>query len=118
MLYQPILAAVSAALCNHIDEAALRQQRLATAEVSLPAALLSAGLWLAARGWDEAPCAGETFFAWSPAAYRRYLARLTPEQQAAEIEEGRRIIFDGRGSRPPLLECFTSSIEGFCTDAL
>jgi hypothetical protein len=104
MLHQPILAAIRAALCDRIDEAALRQQRRATPEVSIPSALLAAGLWMADQGWKEPPCAGELFFAWGPAAYRRYLDRLTPEQRSAEVEAGRRVIFEGCGHRPPLLQ--------------
>ena len=117
MLYQPVLAAIRAALCDRIDIEALRQQRRATPEVSMPSSLLAAGLWLADRGWDEPPCAGEIFFAWSPAAYRRYLERLTPEQRGQEIEAGRRVIFEGRGQRPPLLEHVTEIAGGCVRDA-
>ena len=112
MLHQPILAAIRAALCDRIDAEAIRQQRLATAEVSLPSSLLSAGLWLADNGWEEAPSPGETFFAWSPAAYRRYLDRLSPEQRLQEVEAGRRVIFEGRGHRPPLVAHFAESADG------
>jgi hypothetical protein len=104
-------------LCDRIDEAAIRQQRLATPDVSMPSALLAAGLWLAAQGWMDAPSAGETFFAWGPAAYRRYLDRLTLEQRLAEVETGRRVIFEGRGHRPPLIERFTEQVDGFICDA-
>ena len=76
MLHQPILAAIRAALCDRIDVEAIRQQRLATPEVSMPSSLLAAGLWLADKGWEEAPSPGETFFAWGPAAYRRYLDQI------------------------------------------
>jgi len=117
MLDQPILAAIRAALCDRIDEAAIRQQRLATFDVSMPSSLLAAGLWLAAQGWEEEPCPGETFFAWGPAAYRRYLDRLAPDQCAAEVEAGRRVIFEGRGNRPPLLTHFTECVDGFFQDA-
>jgi len=117
MLHQPILAAIRAALCDRIDQEAIRQQRLATPDVSMPSSLLAAGLWLAAHGWEEEPCPGETFFAWGPAAYRRYLDRLAPDQRTAEVEAGRRVIFEGRGHRPPLLERFTDQIGGFFLDA-
>jgi hypothetical protein len=117
MLHQPILAAIRAALCDSIDEAALRQQRLATADVSMPPSLLAAGLWLADQGLVDEPCPGETFFAWGPRAYRRYLDRLTPEARGAEIEAGRRVVFEGRGSRPPLIERFTELVDGFVRDA-
>jgi hypothetical protein len=117
MLQQPILAAIRAALCDRIDSEAIRQQRLATPEVSLPSSLLAAGLWLADRGWEEPSSPGEIFFAWGPVAYRRYLDRLTPEQRAAEIEAGRRVIFEGRGNRPPLLASFTEHVDGFVRDA-
>jgi hypothetical protein len=117
MLHQPILAAIRAALCDRIDQEAVRQQRLATPDISMPSSLLAAGLWLAAQGWDEEPCPGETFFAWGPAAYRRYLDLLAPDQRAAEVDAGRRVIFEGRGRRPPLLERFTDHIGGFCVDA-
>jgi hypothetical protein len=117
MLHQPILAAIRAALCDRIDAEAIRQQRLATPEVSLPSSLLSAGLWLADKGWEEAPSPGEIFFAWGPAAYGRYLSRLSPEQRAQEVEAGRRVIFEGRGNRPPLVARFTDLAEGFVQDA-
>ena len=117
MLHQPFLAAIRAALCDRIDEAAIRQQRLATPDVSMPSGLLAAGLWLAMQGWDDEPCPGETFFAWGPAAYRRYLDRLTPEQRASEVEAGRRVVFEGRGNRLPLLERFTERLDGFFEDA-
>lgn len=103
-MHKPVLAAIRAALCDRIDAEALRQQRLATPDVSLPSSLLAAGLWLADKGWEEAPSPGEVFFAWSPAAYRRYLDRLSAGQRAREIDAGRRIIFEGRGNRPPLIE--------------
>ena len=117
MLHQPVLAAIRAALCDRIDAEAIRQQRLATPDVSMPSSLLAAGLWLADRGWDETPCAGEIFFAWGPAAYRRYLDRLTAEQRAQEIRAGHRVIFEGRGHRPPLLARFTEAVDGFVRDA-
>jgi len=112
MLHQSILAAIRAALCDRIDEAAIRQQRLATPDVSMPSSLLAAGLWLAGQGWADEPCPGEIFFAWGPAAYRRYLDLLTPEQRAAEIETGRRAVFEGRGARPPLFEHHSEEVGG------
>ena len=117
MLHQSILAAIRAALCDRIDEAAIRQQRLATPDVSMPSSLLAAGLWLAGQGWADEPCPGEIFFAWGPAAYRRYLDRLAPDQYAAEVEAGRRVIFEGRGHRPPLVAHFTECVNGFFQDA-
>ena len=117
MLHQPILAAIRAALCDRIDAEAVRQQRLATPEVLMPSSLLAAGLWLADQGWQEMPSPGETFFAWGPTAYRRYLDRLTPEQRAQEIEAGHRVIFEGRGNRPPLIQRFTGQFDGFVRDA-
>jgi hypothetical protein len=117
MLHQPILAAIRAALCDRIDEAALQQQRLATPDVSMPSALLAAGLWLTDQGWVDEPSPGETFFAWGPRAYRRYLDRLTPEARTAELEAGRRVVFEGRGPRPPLLARFTEQADGFYRDA-
>jgi hypothetical protein len=116
MLHQPILAAIRAALCDRVDAEAIRQQRLATPEVSMPSSLLAAGLWLADQGWDEPPSPGEIFFAWGPAAYRRYLDRLSPEQRAQEIEAGRRVIFEGRGNRAPLIARFTEQMDGFVRD--
>ena len=116
MLHQPILAAIRAALCDRIDVEAIRQQRLATPEVSMPSSLLAAGLWLADKGFDETPSPGEIFFAWGPKAYRRYLDRLSPEQRAQEVEAGRRVIFEGRGNRPPLIAGFTD-LEGFVQGA-
>lgn len=117
-MHQSILAAIRAALCDRIDAEAIRQQRLATPDVSIPSSLLAAGLWLAAEGWEEPPSPGEIFFAWGPAAYRRYLDRLTPDQRAAEIEAGRRVIFDGRGHRPPLFVHAThAEADGFARDA-
>jgi len=118
MLHQPILAAIRAALCDLIDNEAIRQQRLATAEVSMPPRLLAAGLWLADNGWEELPSPGETFFAWGPAAYRRYLDRLTPDQRAREVETGRRVIFEGRGNREPLVARLTEPAGGFVRDAI
>ena len=118
MLHRPILAAIRDALCDRIDVEALRQQRLATPDVSMPSSLLAAGLWLANHGFDEMPCAGEIFFAWGPAAYRRYLDRLTAEQRAQEIEVGRRVIFEGRGHRPPLIARFKGAVDGFVHDAV
>jgi hypothetical protein len=117
MLHQPILAAIRAALCDRIDAEAIRQQRLATPDVSMPSSLLAAGLWLADKGWDEPPSPGESFFAWGPAAYRRYLDRLTADQRAQEMEAGRRVIFEGRGHRPPLVARFTDRVAGFVSDA-
>jgi hypothetical protein len=117
MLQQPVLAAIRAALCDRIDAEALRQQRLATPDVSMPSSLLAAGLWLADRGWTDQPSPGEIFFAWGPAAYRRYLDRLTPEQRGAEIETGHRVIFEGRGHRPPLHACVAEQADGFVEDA-
>ena len=118
MLHQPILAAIRAALCDRIDAEAIRQQRKATPDVSMPSSLLAAGLWLADRGFDEAPCVGEIFFAWGPAAYRRYLDRLTAEQRAQEIEIGRRVIFEGRGHRSPLIARATEMVDGLVHDAV
>lgn len=103
-MHQPVLAAIRAALCDRIDDEAVRQQRLATPEVSMPSSLLAAGLWLADKGWQEAPSPGEIFFAWGPAAYRRYLDRLSPEQRTQEVSAGHRVIFEGRGNRAPLIE--------------
>lgn len=117
MLHQPIWAVVRAALCDRIDEAAVRQQRLASLDVSMPSSLLAAGLWLSDQGVDDTPCAGETFFAWGPAAYCHYLDRLTPDQRTAELATGRRVIFDGLGNRPPLVERFTVQEGGFFLDA-
>jgi hypothetical protein len=117
MLQQPILAAIRAALCDRIDAEAIRQQRLATFDVSMPSSLLAAGLWLADRGWADQASPGEIFFAWGPPAYRRYLDRLTLDQRAAEIEAGRRVIFEGRGNRPPLLARFTEQTGGSFQDA-
>jgi hypothetical protein len=116
MLPQPILAAIRAALCDRIDAEAIRQQRLATPDVSMPSSLLAAGLWLADRNWNDHPSPGETFFAWGPAAYRRYIDRLTPDQRAAEIEAGRRVIFEGRGNRPPLLARPIEQVGGLFQD--
>ena len=113
MLYQPILATIRAALCDRIDEAAIQQQRRAIPDVSMPSGLLAAGLWLAAQGYDDEASPGEIFFAWGPRAYRRYLDRLTQEQRLAEVEVGRRAIFEGRGARPPLLERFGGQPDGF-----
>jgi hypothetical protein len=112
MLQQPILAAIRAALCDRIDEAALVAQRLARPNVSMPSALLAAGLYLANEGLDEQPSAGEQYFAWGPRAYRRYLDQLSPEVRAAEMESGRRVIFEGRGRRPPLFD--DRSIQAEC----
>jgi hypothetical protein len=117
MLQEPVLAAIRAALCDRIDAEAIRQQRLATPDVSMPSSLLAAGLWLANRGWTDQPSPGETFFAWGPAAYRRYLDRLTSDQRCAEIEAGHRVIFEGRGNRPPLLARSTEQADGFHRDA-
>lgn len=117
MLHQSILAAIRAALCDRIDAEAIRQQRLATPDVSMPSSLLAAGLWLADRGWTDRASPGETFFAWGPAAYRRYLDRLSPDQRAAEIEAGHRVIFEGRGNRPPLLVRSVEKIDGLFQDA-
>ena len=117
MLHQPILAAIRAALCDHIDAEAIRQQRLATPDVSMPSSLLAAGLWLADKGLDEPPSPGETFFAWGPAAYGRYLDRLAPATRAQEVEAGRRVVFEGRGNRPPLIARFTEQVDGFVRDA-
>ncbi len=117
MLQQPVLAAIRAALCDRIDAEAIRQQRLATPDVSMPSSLLAAGLWLADRGWTDQASSGEIFFAWGPAAYYRYLDRLTPDQRAAQIETGHRVIFEGRGNRPPLLACFTGQADGLFQDA-
>jgi hypothetical protein len=117
MLQQPVLAAIRAALCDHIDAEAIRQQRLATPNVSMPSSMLAAGLWLADRGWLDQPSPGEIFFAWGPAAYRKYLDRLMPDQRASEIEAGRRVIFDGRGNRPPLYQCPAEYAESLAKDA-
>ena len=102
MLQQPILAAIRAALCDRIDEAAIAAQRLARPNVSMPSALLAAGLYLANEGIDEAPCAGEQYFAWGPRAYSRYLERLSPDVRASELAAGYRVIFEGRANRRPL----------------
>lgn len=116
-MHQPILAAVRAALCDRIDEAAIRQQRLATPDVSMPSHLLAAGLWLADQDWIDEPCPGEIFFAWGPRAYRRYLDKLPADARAQEIEAGRRVVFEGRGARPPLIARFTEQADGFFRDA-
>ena len=114
MLHQPILAAIRAALCERIDEAAIRAQRRASAEVSLPSALLSAALYLTAHGQaEEDACAGEIFFAWSPRAYRRYLDALTPAARDAELAAGYRVIFEGRASRAPLAEGCVGQCDGY-----
>lgn len=118
MLLQSTLAAIRAALCDAIDTEALRQQRLATPEVSIPSDLLAAGLWLTAQGCDDQPCSGEIFFAWGPTAYRRYLDRLAPEQREWELAAGHRAIFDRRGRRPPLLEGSTRLVNGFVGDVI
>ena len=104
MLQQPILAAIRAALCDRIDEAAIAAQRLARPNVSMPSALLAAGLYLANEGLEEAPCSGEEYFAWGPRAYSRYLDRLSPAARLSELEAGYRVIFEGRGNRRPLFD--------------
>lgn len=117
MVQQPILAAIRAVLCDRIDAAAIAAQRIARPNVSMPSALLSAGLYLAALGWDEESSAGEQYFAWGPQAYRRYLAGLSPEVRALEIEAGRRVIFEGRGTHAPLLEGLTEQAGGWYRNA-
>ncbi len=117
MLQQPILAAIRAALCDRIDAEAIRQQRLATPEVSMPSSLLAAGLWLVHHNLNDDPSPGEIFFAWGPVAYRRYIDRLTHDQRAAEIEAGRRVIFEGRGNRPPLLPWPIEQVGGIFQNA-
>ena len=117
MLQQPILAVIRAALCDRIDEAAIAAQRLARPNVSMPSALLAAGLYLANEGIEEPPCAGEHYFAWGPRAYRRYLDRLSPEARAQELEAGHRVIFEGRGNRRPLFEGKLDQSDGLCRDA-
>ena len=104
MLHQPILAEIRAALCHQIDEAAIAAQRLARADVSMPSALLSAGLYLSSHGVADDACDGEIFFAWSPRAYRRYLNALTVEARERELAAGWRVIFEGRPGRAPLIE--------------
>lgn len=104
MLPQPVLAIIRAALCDRIDAAAIAAQRLARPNVSMPSALLAAGLYLASEGVDEAPSAGEEYFAWGPRAYRRYLERLSPEARASELAAGHRVVFEGRGNRRPLFD--------------
>jgi hypothetical protein len=116
-MHQSILAAIRAALCDRIDAEAVRQQRLATPDVSMPSNLLAAGLWLADKGWAESPSPGEIFFAWGPAAYRRDLDRLPTDKRAQEVEAGHRVIFEGRGSRPPLIERFTDVADGLARNA-
>ncbi|HWI85331.1 MAG TPA: hypothetical protein VNT42_03270 [Sphingomonas sp.] len=117
MLHQSIWDSVRAILCDRIDEAAVKAQRLARADMSMPSALLAACLYLASKGWMDEPTAGETFFAWSPRAYRRYLDALTPEARAAELAAGHRVIFEGRAGRPPLIAQCSECVDGFVAEA-
>ncbi|WP_442679786.1 hypothetical protein ACSBM8_00845 [Sphingomonas sp. ASY06-1R] len=105
MLQQSDLAAIRATLCDRIDQAAIVAQRQARPNISMPSALLAAGLYLADAGAAEEPAsAGEEYFAWGPRAYRLYLGKLTDTARAEEVEAGRRVVFEGRGLRPPLAE--------------
>jgi len=118
MLQPSVLGAIRAALCDRIDDAAIAAQRQARPNISMPSALLAAGLYLANAGLaDEPASAGEDYFAWGPRAYRLYLGKLTPDARAVEVEAGRRVVFEGRGRRPPLAEGLIDQGDGSYRDA-
>ncbi|WP_420137763.1 hypothetical protein [Sphingomonas sp.] len=118
MLEPSVLGAIRAVLCNRIDDAALVAQRQARPNISMPSALLAAALYLTDAGAAEEPAsAGEEYFAWGPRAYRRYLGKLTDAARAAEVEAGRRVLFEGRGCRPPLAEGLIGPIDSLYRDA-
>jgi hypothetical protein len=104
VLHYPSLSAIRTVLVQRIDDAAVAAQRLASPDVSMPSSLLAACMWLADAGYDGEASEGEKFFAWSPAAYLRYLYGLSPVARAQEVAAGRRVLFEGRGRRPALIQ--------------
>lgn len=90
------LQAIRAAHRDRIDAAALRDQ-FPDEPHGMPVALMSASCWLIAQGIpDDEPCAGEVQFCMPLSRVRRYCDGLSHAQLLAEIEAGRRAIYEGR----------------------
>lgn len=72
-------------------DAAMHRYKADTSRIAdgLSGSLVDVGIWLAAHGFDDAPCEGEKWFGMGFDAYR---ALISP----AAIEAGRRAIWEGR----------------------
>ena len=93
----PYLAVVRAALNERIDAVHLKAQRSSDVDAfALPYRLVSAGCWLVANGYEGDATPAEKALGWGPNRYRQYLDTLSADARAAEVEEGRAVLFDGR----------------------
>jgi hypothetical protein len=88
------------AFVERANAAALRAQRRCRME-GMPFRLIEASCFLADAGVVAPPCAGEEFFGWDISASRRYLDGLDPTARAAEIEAGRKMLFEARNAICP-----------------
>ena len=73
----------------------IRHRRRAEPE-GLPDALVDAGCWLVANGWEGEASAAERALGWGPARYRAFLEGAGPAIARACIEDGRKAVFEGR----------------------
>ena len=93
----PYLSAIRAAHVERIEAA--HERRIARAQpedCTIPSSLISAGCWLVQNGFEGDACAAEKANGWGPARYRQYLAALSPDAAAEELEDGRKALFEGR----------------------
>jgi len=93
----PCLAAIRIAHVERCHEAFERLcHRRGGEPAGLPDALVDAGCWLVANGWEGEASAAEQALGWGPARYRTFLAGAGQAVARACIEDGRRALFEGR----------------------
>ena len=93
----PILAAHRAAHVARCEAAYNRVlSGIASYGAGLPNRLISAGCWLVSAGDEGDASPAEKALGWGPNRYRQFLATLDPDARAAEVEDGRRVMFEGR----------------------
>jgi len=109
---QTTLKAIREAHDAAIDEAMLKAQRGCFEFASMPNSLVAVSIWLSWQRFAALPTEGERYFAWPLARVRRYMRRLSATALAAEIEMGRRVIFEGVGQQEPLLKSAPASVDG------
>lgn len=98
MMPHPYLAAIREAHVERVRAAYEQVLRSGAFDegYGLPGNLIAAGCWLVHHGWDGDASPAEKAAGWGPRRYRLYLDTLDAEGLAAEIEDGRRALFEGR----------------------
>lgn len=97
------LLAIRAALTDRLNQAMIKAQRGCVENASMPNCLVAACMYAASIDPTVEPTLAECYFGWTPETCARFLDRLTPEQRAAEIEEGRAALFDGADPIVPMV---------------